>query len=121
MTLAPKVLSARERLEVDPDPPLSHEFVGIAMSTLGLQPINGLRHPREGRGCGWFLWCGTEWSDADDFFSPMHVSCLNDTLPAAVPYLSLPPGYRFMVDDRGYEDVWADAALLEIGKSDTDE
>ena len=32
--------------------------------------------------------------------------------PAVLPYLSLPPGFRFLIAP-DYEDVWEDAALLE--------
>ncbi|WP_441294952.1 immunity protein Imm33 domain-containing protein [Massilia antarctica] len=32
-------------------------------------------------------------------------------MASVVPYLSLPPGYRFQIAD-GYEDVWFDPALL---------
>ena len=61
---------------------------------------------------GWYIWCG-ELSDAEDFFSPLHVEHLADYLPVAVEYLALPPGYRFVVDHANYEDVWFDASLLD--------
>ena len=32
-------------------------------------------------------------------------------MKSVVPYLSLPPGYRFQIAD-GYEDVWFDLTLL---------
>jgi hypothetical protein len=33
-------------------------------------------------------------------------------LPLVVDFLDLPPGYRFVIDDNGYKDVWFDAAIL---------
>lgn len=33
-------------------------------------------------------------------------------LPEVLPYLELPPGYRFIIDGKGYEDVWFDESLL---------
>lgn len=74
--------------------------------------INGLRHPPVAKTTGWYLWAGDYSSDAD-FFVPLHVSHLNEWLPAALPYLGLPPGWRFLIAP-GHEDVWFDSALLEV-------
>ena len=35
-------------------------------------------------------------------------------LPQIIEYLDLPPGYRFLIDDNGYEDVWFDPKLMQI-------
>ena len=87
--------------------------LGISDGVLkGEQPVHGLRHPSENRTCGWYLWTG-EFSDADDFFQPIHVRHLYEMKHAVVPYLGLPPGWRFLITD-DHEDVWFDAALLEI-------
>lgn len=83
--------------------------VGLALSSVG-QPINGLRHPPEGDTTGWYLWRG-ELSRADDFFSPLHVRHLETRLPKVLPYLALPPGWRFAP---GSEDVWYDESLLDF-------
>jgi hypothetical protein len=48
-----------------------------------------------------------------DFFAPLHVEHLSEYLPAAVEYLDLPPGYRFLIDGTNYEDVWFDPVLVE--------
>jgi hypothetical protein len=95
---------------IDPDP---ESQVGIAMQTLGAQPINGLRNPIVQDRNGWFIWCG-EYSEDDDFFQPLHVEHLSEYLPQVLKYLSLPPGYRFLIDESGYEDVWFDESLLEV-------
>jgi hypothetical protein len=44
-------------------PPSSFEKVGIALSTLPEQPLNGLRLAPEHGTCGWYIWGGREWSE----------------------------------------------------------
>ncbi|MFL1565401.1 hypothetical protein ACI77J_30115 [Pseudomonas sp. O64] len=97
---------------VTPDRPQSGSKIGIALGTLGLQPINGLRVNPENGTNGWYLWCGMEWSEADDFFSSLHVGHITDYLPEVVEYLDLPPGYRFYIDGNNFEDVWLDPELV---------
>ena len=90
----------------------SHLKVGIARNVRdSLLPINGLRHRPEGDTTGWYIWAGEEFSDAPDFFVPLHVEHLADWCPDAIRFLGLPPGWRFLVAD-GYEDVWEDQSLL---------
>ena len=79
----------------------------------GELPLNGLRHPLSGDTCGWYLWAGETLSDATDFFKPLHVSHLLERNAAIMRFLSLPPGWRFLVAN-DYEDVWFDSTLLEI-------
>lgn len=102
------------RFCVTPAPTSPTETVGIAIdfSTI-LMPLNGLRHPREGNASGWFLWAGEEFPDADDAFQPHHAQHLLDSFPEIAPYLSLPPGWRFLLAP-GYEDIWFDENLLNI-------
>lgn len=78
---------------------------GVALKTIGAMPIYGLREAQEGGTNGWYFWCG-EQSQADDFFDPLCTAHLADYLPEVLAYLSLAPGYGFVIDDRGYEDVW---------------
>ncbi len=88
--------------------------VGIATNVKsGLQPINGLRHPPQADTTGWYIWAGEELSNDPNFFVPLHVKHLKDWCPAALKFLGLPPGWRFMVADN-HEDVWEDPALLDI-------
>jgi hypothetical protein len=88
--------------------------LGISDSALqGTQPLNGLRHPSESGTSGWFIWGGEELSTDPEFFKPMHVSHLGQQCPAVVPYLGLPPGWRFLIAPN-YEDVWFNADLLNI-------
>lgn len=77
----------------------------------GVMPLNGLRHlPEEGT-TGWFIWAGEVLPSDPEFFQPLHVQHLLDWCPDVLPYLGLPPGWRFLIAaDR--EDVWFDQALL---------
>ncbi|HLL01456.1 MAG TPA: hypothetical protein VK539_12775 [Myxococcaceae bacterium] len=87
--------------------------VGIAKNVRsGLRPINGLRHPPEGDTTGWYIWAGGEISADSDFFVPLHVEHLADWCPEVIPFMGLPPGWRFMIAD-GHEDVWEDTSLLK--------
>jgi hypothetical protein len=96
-------------------PPEAGSKVGLALSTIGAQPIHGLRHPPTESTNGWYIWCGNgAISEAPDFFSPLHVEHLAAHLPQVVGYLDLPPGYRFLIDGENYEDVWFDQKLLEV-------
>lgn len=82
------------------------DMVAVAMSTLGRMPVYGTRVGRsEGDNVGWFFHCG-EYSDAADFYQPLHAAHLSTYLPSVLPYLWLPAGARFIIDDAGYEDVW---------------
>ena len=80
-----------------------------------IQPINGLRHPRQKNIDGWYIWRGGEIpQDEDNFFNPIHPDHLLEKQPLVLKYLGLPYGYRFQIDDRGYEDIWFDQSILEI-------
>jgi hypothetical protein len=105
-----RTVCARYGTLFSPPPALSR--VGIARQTLGTQPLNGMRIGPEGELCGWFIWAGGEPSTDDDFYQPVCVEHLADECPAAVPFLALPPGWRFLTDGE-YVDVWYDADLTE--------
>lgn len=95
---------------------LSDFKIGISESALeGKQPINGLRHPPERDTTGWYIWAG-EYSDEPDFFKLIHLKHLldNEKFNFVVKYLGLAPGWRFLIDDKGYEDVWYDSKLLDV-------
>jgi len=78
-------------------------------------PINGLRHPKHGFIDGWYLWAGDEIPRTDDnFFKPLHVEHLIIQQPLVLRYLGLPAGWRFQIDNKGYEDIWFDGSLLNI-------
>jgi hypothetical protein len=100
-----------ERFGVEFHASQPHLKLGLALAALGQQPINGLRHPPKGDTTGWYVWGGLELSPAADFFQPVHLDHLEEVLPAVIPYLGLPAGWRFQIAP-GHEDVWFDAALL---------
>lgn len=92
----------------------SHLKVGVALQTLHLQPLNGLRHAPEGDTTGWYLYGGEDEIPQDDeqFFQPLHVAHLEERCPQALPFLGLPPGYRFLLSGDTI-DVWFDPQVLK--------
>jgi hypothetical protein len=90
-------------------------IVGVSLNVKDiLYPINGLRHPIEGETTGWYIWAGEELSEDPDFFVPLHVSHLVELCPEVLKYLGLAPGWRFLIGENGYEDVWEDKSLIEM-------
>jgi hypothetical protein len=93
------------------DPPAINSRVGFASNTEGQLPINGLRHLPTSDMNGWYIWCGENLPTDPNFFGSLHVQHLTVQLPEVLPYLGLPPGYRFLIAG-DYRDVWFDASLL---------
>ena len=89
------------------------EMAGVALETLALEPLNALRHPREGVACGWYIWGGEELSQEPTFFKPLHVKHLAEYCPTLVPYLGLGPGWRVLLAPN-QEEVWFDEKLLAV-------
>lgn len=85
----------------------------IGLADINDVPIHGLRHPIENNSTGWYIWT-KDYSSDPDFFKPTHIVHLLDIKPQLLKYLGLPPGYRFLIDDKGYEDIWYDETLLLI-------
>jgi hypothetical protein len=85
--------------------------VGIALATLRMRPLNGLRHIPERGTNGWYIWGGEELSSRADFFDALHIDHVPHRCPGIVKYLGLPPGYRFLVAP-DHLDVWFDVNLL---------
>ena len=84
--------------------------VGVSLNVKdGVRPINGLRVKEENGTTGWYIWAG-DWSDAADFFVPLHGMHLNEWAEIVMPYLGLPEGWRFLVAEDD-EDVWEDSKL----------
>ena len=89
--------------------------IGIADNVLTeLIPINGLRHSAENGTTGWYIWSGENFSESADFFKPYCIKHLTELTPEIIKYLGLPPGFRFLIDNRGFEDIWEDKSLLDI-------
>ena len=102
-----------KRMGVQPVEPEPLSKVGVALHTLSQRPIHGLRHSAQNDINGWYIWCG-EYSADDDFFQPLHIEHLEKHLPQVCKYLSLPPGYRLLIDDTGLEEIWFEEGLIEI-------
>lgn len=86
--------------------------LGISEEALrGQLPIHGLRHSPTGDVSGWYVWSG-EFSTDHDFFKPLHVT--HATSEPYARFLGLGPGWRFLLGEDGYEDVWFDGSLLQV-------
>ena len=101
-----------QKLGVTHVPTHPFQIIGLA-DELSLIPVNGLRHPPEGRTAGWYIWTG-DYQEGEDFFQPVHAFHLLDKKPEIIKYLGLPVGFRFLIDKEGYEDVWYDENLLDV-------
>jgi len=86
--------------------------IGIS-ENLDLEPIYGLRHKTENGKVYWFIYSG-DYSEKEDFFKPICAEHLLQRKPKLIDYLGLDEGFRFIIDEKGYEDVWFDEKLLEI-------
>jgi hypothetical protein len=107
------VRTASQDTVVWTEAPAPTDKVGMAVHTLGLRPLNGLRHlPHRGT-AGWYIWGGEELSQDPNFFQPVPFSHLPERCPEVVQYLALPPGSRFLIAD-GHEDVWHDPTIVHI-------
>lgn len=93
-----------------------NSIIGISenVKDKNIFPINGLRHNVDEITSGWYIWAGLEFSYESDFFKPLHIEHLLDWRPDILKYLALPPGYRFLIGEDNYEDVWFDKNLLNI-------
>jgi hypothetical protein len=105
-----------EKLKIDWTPVDRNSLIAINDSLFSSkQPVNGLRHPKQENIDGWYLWSGDAIpQDDNEFFKPLHVEHLLEDRPLVLKYLGLPPGWRFQIDNNGYEDIWFDESLLNI-------
>jgi len=90
--------------------PINKNLKVGASDNLTTDPLNALRHPSEHGTTGWFIWSG-DYSTADDFLKPICAEHLLQVRPQIIKYLGLDIGYRFIIDNRGYEDIWYDDTL----------
>jgi hypothetical protein len=89
-------------------------MLGIALDTLRMTPLNGLRYPLADGASGWYIWGGENFSQSADFFSPIQVRELSYYVPNITSFLDLPPGFRFRIDNNGKPKAWFDGSLLDV-------
>ena len=100
---------------VPPDPELK---IGIALETLKLSPVYGTRLKKENGTTGWYIYAGeNSYTEDPDFYKPVCSVLIADYCPIVEKYLGLEPGFRFIIDQNGYEDAWKDKTLLEPSAS----
>ena len=93
--------------------PINKKLMVGCSTDLSTDPINGLRHPKEGITTGWYIWSG-EWSDNADFFKPICAEHLLQEKLELIKYLGLDIGFRFLIGKDNYEDVWYDEKLKNV-------
>ncbi len=105
-----------DKLKIDWVPVDINAMIAFSESLLSdILPINGLRHPKTDNIDGWYLWSGGNIpQDDNNFFKPIHVGHLIEQRPIILKYLGLPAGWRFQIDDNGYEDIWFDESIFNI-------
>lgn len=86
---------------------------GVAMHTLGLVPLNALRHQPVQGASGWYIWGGEQFSDDPNFFVPLHHEHLAEHCPSLIRYLGLGPGWRVLLAPN-QEDVWFDPKVFAV-------
>ena len=101
-----------ERVAPDPErnSGVSGNVINGEFFKAGTWPLHGCRYLPTETTTGWYVWAG-ELSEGADFFKPAHTAHLETWCADAVPYLGLPPGWRFLIAP-GHEDVWFDGSLL---------
>ena len=89
-------------VKVNPD-----DEVAIAIQTLDKDPIVGIRKkPEAGSKVAWYIYGGELAEGEENLFEIVSVTKLLEIFPDVLPYLALEEGFRFMIDQDEYEDVW---------------
>lgn len=87
------------------------DLVAVALESIKQEPIVGIRKkPVAGETVSWYIYGGELQTNEEDF-EIMSIKELQDILPDVLPYLALDNGYRFMIDQDDYEDVWKEEAF----------
>jgi hypothetical protein len=98
--------------QADYVPPTPGSKVGIALQTMDRSPIHAVRLPPTETTCGWYIFAGDEWSDDPNFYQPMCVEHMAQYCKFALPFLALPPGWRFFTDGKGQYGASFDPKVL---------
>ncbi|HWA24803.1 MAG TPA: hypothetical protein VG734_03940 [Lacunisphaera sp.] len=109
MSISSKIIEEQKQIcakyGADFYPCAADERAGVALQTLASEPIYGVRKKNEDGTASWYIWGGS-YSATPDFYQPLCAGHIEDSLPIALRYLALPPGYKFIIDRHGHEDVW---------------
>ena len=92
--------------------PINNKLKVGASTNLNLDPLNATREKKENGTTGWFIWSG-EFSKEKDFFEPLCAEHLLQIRPQIIKYLALDVGFRILIDNEGYEDVWFDGNIAK--------
>jgi len=93
-------------------PCYENEIIALAVESIGKQPTYGTRiRPKSGEKVAWFFYSG-ENTQETDFFKPVHIHHVKELMPELEKYLCLDFGYKIIIDDRGYEDVWRESEMI---------
>ena len=98
-------LAICKKYDAIPNIPDENSTVYIATSTIGKLPLNGLRKNPTDSFSGWYLWCGVDVLDTEDFYQQMPLHNAIHMLPLVERYLALPAGFRFLMAGAA-ERVW---------------
>lgn len=90
--------------------PINKKLKIAASANLNLDPLNGLRLNSQNGTSGWFIWSG-EYSEKKSFFKPISAEHLLQIRPEMIKYFALDVGFRFLIDNKDYENVWFDTTL----------
>lgn len=116
MTIGNEQFDICKKYECNP-----HEFnptmnVGVNLASLKEQPIYGVRIHPTADSSGWYFW-GGNYSENEDFFQAVYGFHVLRMIPMINKYLALQPGYKLIIDNEGYEDVWYDpSAFVRAGQ-----
>ena len=107
MVTSSEALSVCNQFGFEYEPINSQHRVAINLESFEQMPIYGVRIKPVDNNTGWYIW-GGEYFDDISFYAPVHADHLDQILPAVQKYLALAPGWKFIIDNTGYEDVWFD-------------
>lgn len=120
-TIAPSQAEVCARYGVRPERPSPSSLVRCLVGRTvaeGVWPLYGARWPPTPQrwDCGWAIWA--THADMDealeaDGFDAVAITDLEVRSQTAWRYLALPPGWAFVLDREGVEDVYQDPELLE--------
>lgn len=87
-----------------------YQKVAISKEIYDGSEVNGVRYQAPDHMTGWYLTSNNYNGDVKSLFVD-HLYHLLKIRPELGKFLALPPGYRFFIDDLGY-DIWLDESVV---------